>query len=185
MLLAHPPAHRVVVVARELAVGLAVCAGLDAFAGQQAVFAVIGQAHLLAFVGASCVVDLHHVAPGVVPITCMRAAVQAVAGGCAFQWAVAGVVRVNAVACTVVVPALFALADGAAVILVAVHRFAGQALLGVVAVALASVGLALWRLPGLGWGVQAQLLDVVELTDAVVLVVAAQHTTQMHCDSMN
>jgi hypothetical protein len=40
-------------------------------------------------------------------------------------------------------------------------------------------------LPGLGWGVQAQLLDVVELTDAVVLVVAAQHTTQMHCDSMN
>jgi hypothetical protein len=80
----------------------------------------------------------------------------------------------NAVACTVVVPALFALADGAAVILVAVHRFADQALLGVVAVALAAMSLALWRVPRLGCGVQAQVLDVIELANAVVAVVAAQ-----------
>jgi hypothetical protein len=69
---------------------------------------------------------------------------------------------------------LFALADGAAVILVAVHRFADQALLGVVAVALAAMSLALWRVPRLGCGVQAQVLDVVELANAVVVVVAAQ-----------
>jgi hypothetical protein len=120
------------------------------------------------------VVNLHHVAPGVVPVAGLGAAVKAVARGCALQWAVAGVVRVDAVACAVVVPVLFTLADGAAVILVAVHHFAGQALLGVVAVALAAVGLALGWLPGLGRGVQAQVLDVVELADAVVVVVAAQ-----------
>ncbi len=174
MLLAHAPTHRIVVIAREHAVALAVCVGLDSFAGQQAVFAVIGQAHLLAFLGACGVVDLHHVAPGVVPITCMRAAVQAVAGGCAFQWAVAGVVRVDAVACGVVVPVLFALHAFTTIAIHAVHAFKLQAVLGVVGVALAAVGLALGWLPRLGRGVQAQVLDVVELADAVVVVVAAE-----------
>ena len=59
---------------------LAVCAGLDSLAHQQAVFAVIRQAHLAAFVGACGVVDLHHVAPGVVPVAGLGAAVQPVAG---------------------------------------------------------------------------------------------------------
>ena len=71
-------------------------------------------------------------------------------------------------------PALFALQAFAAIAIHAVHAFKFQALLGVVAVALAAVGLALWRVPRLGCGVQAQVLDVVELADAVVVVVAAQ-----------
>jgi len=85
------------------------------------------------------------------------------------------------IACAVVVPVLFALSLFAAVFLSvcvhathAVHAFIGQAMLVVVAVALAAAGLALQGLPRLGCGAQAQVLDVIELADAVVVVVAAQ-----------
>ena len=54
--------------------------GVEALAHQQAVFADIGQADLLAFVEASGVIDLHNVAPSVVPVARLGAAVQSVAG---------------------------------------------------------------------------------------------------------